>query len=122
MKNIILVFLGAGFGGVLRYAIGNIIKWNGTNFPWATFVVNIIGSFLIGIILAYSLKNETFSTNYKLLLTTGVCGGFTTFSALSAESLQLIKQGNWMLALAYIICSIVLGIVACGIGFQMIEK
>jgi CrcB protein len=122
MKNIILVFLGAGFGGVLRYAIGNIIKWNGTNFPWATFVVNIIGSFLIGIILAYSLKNETFTTNYKLLLTTGVCGGFTTFSALSAESLQLIKQGNWMLALAYIICSIVLGIVACGIGFQMIEK
>jgi CrcB protein len=122
MKNIILVFLGAGFGGVLRYAIGNIIKWNGTNFPWATFVVNIIGSFLIGLILAYSLKNETFSTNYKLLLTTGVCGGFTTFSALSAESLQLIKQGNWMLALAYIICSIVLGIVACGIGFQMIEK
>jgi CrcB protein len=122
MKNIILVFLGAGFGGVLRYAIGNIIKWNGTNFPWATFVVNIIGSFLIGIILAYSLKNETFTTNYKLLLTTGICGGFTTFSALSAESLQLIKQGNWMLALAYIICSIVLGIVACGIGFQMIEK
>ncbi len=122
MKNIILVFLGAGFGGVLRYAIGNIIKWNGTNFPWATFVVNIIGSFLIGIILAYSLKNEIFSTNYKLLLTTGICGGFTTFSALSAESLQLIKQGNWMLALAYIICSIVLGIVACGIGFQMIEK
>jgi CrcB protein len=122
MKNIILVFLGAGFGGVLRYAIGNIIKWNGTSFPWATFVVNIIGSFLIGIILAYSLKNETFSTNYKLLLTTGICGGFTTFSALSAESLQLIKQGNWMLALAYIICSIVLGIVACGIGFQMIEK
>jgi CrcB protein len=122
MKNIILVFLGAGFGGVLRYAIGNIIKWNGTSFPWATFVVNIIGSFLIGIILAYSLKNETFTTNYKLLLTTGVCGGFTTFSALSAESLQLIKQGNWMLALAYIICSIVLGIVACGIGFQMIEK
>jgi CrcB protein len=122
MKNIILVFLGAGFGGVLRYAIGNIIKWNGTNFPWATFAVNIIGCFLIGLILAYSLKNETFSTNYKLLLTTGVCGGFTTFSALSAESLQLIKQGNWMLALAYIICSIVLGIVACGIGFQMIEK
>jgi CrcB protein len=122
MKNIILVFLGAGFGGVLRYAIGNIIKWNGTSFPWATFVVNIIGSFLIGIILAYSLKNETFTTNYKLLLTTGICGGFTTFSALSAESLQLIKQGNWMLALAYIICSIVLGIAACGIGFQMIEK
>jgi CrcB protein len=122
MKNIILVFLGAGFGGVLRYAIGNIIKWNSTSFPWATFVVNIIGSFLIGIILAYSLKNEIFSTNYKLLLTTGICGGFTTFSALSAESLQLIKQGNWMLALAYIICSIVLGIAACGIGFQMIEK
>ncbi len=122
MKNIILVFLGTGFGGVLRYAIGNIIKWNSTSFPWATFVVNIIGSFLIGIILAYSLKNEIFSTNYKLLLTTGICGGFTTFSALSAESLQLIKQGNWMLALAYIICSIVLGIAACGIGFQMIEK
>jgi fluoride exporter len=121
MKNIIQVFIGAGIGGALRYGIGTLLKWNGTSFPWATFMVNCIGSFVIGLALAYANKNNFFADNYKLIITTGICGGFTTFSAISAESMQLIKQGNLQLAFTYILFSLLIGVAVCALGFFMIK-
>jgi fluoride exporter len=122
MKNFLLVFLGAGIGGVLRYAIGSVVKWNGTSFPWATFIVNILGCFIIGLVIAFANKNNFFADNFKLMLATGLCGGFTTFSAISLESLQLIKQANIHTALVYIVCSLLFGIAACAIGFWIIKQ
>jgi fluoride exporter len=112
-KYYLLVFVGAGLGGVLRYAISNYIQWNGTSFPWGTFTVNVLGCALLGFVLGFITKQEHFAYEYKLLLATGICGGFTTFSALSAEAMQLIKQGQWSMAITYIAASMLLGVIAC---------
>lgn len=93
-KELIAIFLGGGIGSVLRYCVQmalheRIIPYS---FPWATFTVNILGSFLIG--LFYSLSARfNLSTEVRMLLTTGLCGGFTTFSTFSNDGLIMIKQG-----------------------------
>jgi fluoride exporter len=83
--------------------------------------VNCIDSFVIGLPLAYTSKNNFFADNYKLIITTGICGGFTTFSAISAESVQLIKQGNLQLAFTYTACSLLIGVAVCALGFILIK-
>ena len=118
VKNFFLVGLGGGIGSVLRYAA--LLFLNNKSFPLATFTVNIIGSFIIGLVLALSVKDESFLNNWKLFLATGICGGFTTFSALSAENVLLLQNGKYFIALGYIAASIVLGIAAAWLGFKMI--
>lgn len=115
LKNFILVALGGAAGSVLRYTFYVLI--NTKNFPYATFFVNILGSFVIGLVLASSLKDEHFLNNWKLFLATGICGGFTTFSAFSLENLSLLQSEKYYAALFYIIASIVLGITAAWLGF-----
>ncbi len=119
LKNFILVGLGGAAGSVLRYAVSLLIM--NRVFPLATLLVNIAGSFLIGLILASGIKNENFAGNWKLFLATGVCGGFTTFSAFSAENLQLLQSGKTTLSLVYITISIVTGIFAAWLGFKLIN-
>jgi fluoride exporter len=116
MKNYLLVFIATGCGGVLRFAINTFLKWDGVSLPIATLVVNIVGCFVIGAVLATALRNPYFADNYKLLLATGFCGGFTTFSALSAECMQLLKQQQVTTVIIYIVASIVLGLAACFFG------
>ncbi len=117
LKNFILVGLGGALGTMLRYAVQVLVSIK--PFPLATFIVNTAGSFIIGAVLALSIKNESFSTNWKLFLTTGICGGFTTFSAFSAENLQLLQNGKLSLAVVYIISSIFIGIAAAWAGFKL---
>ena len=100
-------------GSVLRYCVQmalheRIVPYN---FPWATFTVNIVGSFLIGLFYAWSARFNL-PTEIRLLLTTGLCGGFTTFSTFSNDGLTLLKQGYGGLFLLYVLLSIVLGILA----------
>jgi CrcB protein len=118
VKNFLLVGLGGGIGSMLRYA--TYLFLNNKNFPLATLTVNIIGSFIIGLALALSVKDENFLNNWKLFVATGVCGGFTTFSALSAENVALLQTGKYFIALAYIAASIILGIAAAWLGFKLI--
>jgi fluoride exporter len=123
-RDFIAVFIAGGVGSLARYAVSQlaIFKNNtavNTIFT-PTLLVNIIGSFLIGIIMAYALKVESFSTNYKLLLATGFCGGFTTFSALSNETFLMLKQNNISGALLYILVTIILGILATFIGYKLV--
>ena len=120
LKNILLVGLGGGIGSILRYGSGLLV--NSKYFPWPTLAVNIIGSFIIGLVLAFSVMDESFLNNWKLFLATGVCGGFTTFSAFSAENLALFQNGKYGLAMGYIILSVILGIVAAFLGYQLIIK
>jgi fluoride exporter len=114
-KNFLLVGLGGAIGSMLRYAFYLAITVK--QFPLATFAVNIIGSFIIGAVLALSLKDDLFLNNWKLFLATGICGGFTTFSAFSLENIILLQNEKYFIALVYIICSIVLGIAAAWLGF-----
>ena len=86
MKQVLLVFVGGGVGSALRYVVGTFLKTVSSGFPWGTFSVNVIGSLLIGIFMGIVLKNSSFSENQTLLLITGFCGGFTTFSAFAYEN------------------------------------
>jgi len=119
-KNFLLVGLGGALGSMLRYA--TFLSINTKNFPVATLAINIAGSFIIGLVLAFSLKDEAFLNNWKLFLATGICGGFTTFSAFSAENVVLLQNEKYFLALIYIAASIVLGIAAAWLGFSLITN
>lgn len=116
MKQLLFVFIGGGAGSVLRYLAGKCIS--SVIFPWGTFVVNIAGCFLIGLFGAWIIRNNL-SQDIRLLLVVGLCGGFTTFSTFSNEALTLMKSGQTLLCLAYIICSITAGLVATYIGSRL---
>jgi fluoride exporter len=118
LKNFLLVGLGGAIGSMLRYAISLLVTVK--QFPYSTFIVNIAGSFIIGAVLALSLKNELFSNNWKIFLATGICGGFTTFSAFAAENMALLQSGKYGIALMYILASLLLGIAAVVLGFKLI--
>jgi CrcB protein len=120
IKNFILVGLGGGIGSMLRYAMALMV--NTKLFPYATLAVNIIGSFIIGVVFALSLKEVALSNNWKLFLATGICGGFTTFSAFSLENMGLLQSGKYGMAIIYIGLSVVMGIAATFFGYQLIIK
>ena len=108
IRNFLLVGLGGGIGSVTRYVCQ---KWFSENyphpFPWGTFVVNLIGCFLIGIIYAATEKSAL-TPQTRLLLNTGFCGGFTTFSAFSNETMNLWRNGENVLAIANVAAHLVL--------------
>jgi fluoride exporter len=119
LKNFLLVGLGGALGSALRYAAYLLLPVK--TFPWPTLVVNIIGSFVMGIVISLSIKNQDFLNNWKLFLATGICGGFTTFSAFSAENVALLQNGKYTIALTYILLSIVLGLTSAWLGFKLIS-
>lgn len=121
MKSLLFIFLGGGTGSVLRYLLTIGISRSGsTNFPWGTFAVNVLGCVLIGVF--YTLTSRIHVSNeIRLMLTVGLCGGFTTFSTFSNESLQLLKSGFYPSFFAYAIGSVVMGILGVMLGAWMSE-
>lgn len=119
MKAILLVFLGGGFGSVLRFIIGKYLNNAETGIPYGTFAVNILGSLLIGVILGMAAKNNTLSENQILLLATGFCGGFTTFSAFAYENHVFLKAGDFTSFAIYTIGSFVIGFLAVFFGLYL---
>ena len=112
-KNILFVIGGSAAGGGCRYLLSIFIQqFNKSKFPLATFSVNVIGCFLIGIIYVFAERHPLTSQNMKILLATGFCGGFTTFSAFAIENIELYKNGNNLYASIYILSSIIIGIAA----------
>ncbi|MEY4629524.1 MAG: Protein of unknown function CrcB [Bacteroidota bacterium] len=121
-KNIALVVIGSAAGGTLRYLFSVLFQqkeWN--KLPWATFSVNILGCFLIGMVYAITEKANENGNPFRLLLATGFCGGFTTFSAFAQENLQLLKSNANTTALLYITLSVVLGIFATFLGMTLFK-
>lgn len=124
MNSILMVFLGGGLGSVLRYAISmlgqhlrlNPISWWGqTHLPWPTLIANITGCLLIG--MFYSLSDRLgWSADTRLLLTTGLCGGFTTFSTLSNEGITLLRTGHVGMFVLYLSLTLILGMAAIVLG------
>lgn len=118
LKEFLLVGAGGALGSMARYA-GNFI-YQSKSFPAVTLSINIIGSFVIGMVMGWCLKNEN-AGNWKLFLATGICGGFTTFSAFSFENLSLLQNGKVMLSLLYILSSVAFGIAAAWLGYKIIQ-
>ena len=118
-KQLILVFLGGGLGSVMRFGVGRLLQYYqlNTTFPWATFSVNIIGSFLIGLLLASEFIMTDNYNVVKSFLIIGFCGGFTTFSSFAYENFYLIKQGQLGIFLTYSIISLIIGITAVYLGW-----
>lgn len=120
MKSILLVGLGGGMGSVLRYLISVMTsRYFAHSFPFATFVVNLTGCLLIGLLMGVIGRNAGADSDLKLLLVTGFCGGYTTFSAFSLENIQLIQSGHVSTALWYIGLSVILGVLAVGLGLYL---
>jgi fluoride exporter len=118
MANYIAVFLGGGIGSVLRYLISMFfVKHISHSFPYATFTVNILGCLFIGFIISLSMtKSNLCGSSLLLFLTVGIAGGFTTFSTFSYESFALIKNGETLTAVTYIVLSSILGLLAVYFG------
>ena len=121
MKNLILVFIGGGFGSVLRFAIGKWLNNSNHVIPYGTFAANILGSLLIGLILGYAAKNDTLTQNHTLLLATGFCGGFTTFSTFAYENHEFLKSGDFTSFALYTIASFVIGFLAVFAGMYVVK-
>ena len=121
IKNFFLVAIGGGLGAMLRYAASLLIRTD-SHFPLATLLINIAGSFFIGSIMALGVRSSAnISEAGKLFWATGICGGFTTFSAFSYENLQLFQLGRYNLAFVYIMLSVLLGLSATWIGFKLFQ-
>lgn len=122
MKQLLLVFVGGGFGSVLRFIVGKYLNSLDTGIPYGTLAANIIGSLLIGLILGSALKHNTLSQNQILFLATGFCGGFTTFSTFTYENHIFLKSGDFITFAVYTTASFVLGISAVFLGMYLIKN
>ncbi|THT99657.1 fluoride efflux transporter CrcB [Lampropedia puyangensis] len=120
--GVALVAIGGAFGSVARYAIsGTVTQWlqtiaPATRFPWHTWSINLLGCLIMGVMAGFALRHDWLNQSMRLLLMTGLMGGFTTFSAFGLEALDLVLQKHWSTALAYTLSSVVLGVLAVAIG------
>lgn len=121
MLNCLMVGIGGFIGSVCRYLIGLLPIETNSGFPVKTLIINIVGSFLIGLITALAVKNKGLNEQIVLMLKVGVCGGFTTFSTFAYESTDLMKSGHVAVALIYVCTSIVLSVLAV-FAAQMLVK
>jgi len=121
LTNLLSVGLGGAIGACLRYAMGLIpLKSTGT-FPWMTILINVLGSFCIGVIAFSVLKYNNLSPKTVLFLKTGLCGGFTTFSTFSIEAYTLFQGGRAGLGVLYLVLSVVLGLLAVFCAFALVS-
>lgn len=123
MFKYVLIAIGGGLGSVLRYWLhGWVQRWVGVGFPWGTMAVNVLGCLLLGCLAAAFGTHSQIREEYRLGLTVGVLGGFTTFSTFGLETFKLAEQGAVGLALLNMLGSCGLGLLAVAIGYWTVEK
>jgi fluoride exporter len=121
MKQLLLVFVGGGIGSTLRYIIGKYLNNAETGIPYGTFAANIIGSFIIGLVLGLALKYNSVSSNTILFVAVGFCGGFTTFSTFAYEIHLFLKAGDFTSFALYTIASFIIGFLAVFFGIFLVK-
>ena len=122
LKSLLIVVAGSFVGGMLRYLISLFAKSAcGVAFPWGTLAVNLIGSFVIGLVYALFARYGSVSHPACLLLATGVCGGFTTFSAFANEGLAMLQDGNLWAFAAYVLVSVLAGVAMVALGYWIVK-
>lgn len=123
MNAVWWVMLGGSLGSALRFTIGRWIPHPpGTGFPWSTFSVNLIGCLLIGLLAGYVDRRSGESGLTRWLWMSGFCGGFTTFSAFSLETIHLLQHQRWSILIPYVVGSVLIGLLATWTGMQMIRQ
>jgi CrcB protein len=122
VKSYLLVFIGGGLGSTLRHVV-NIVcpRLFGTNFPYHTFIINITGSTIMGLIAGYLAFRGDAAQSWRLFLMTGILGGYTTFSAFSLDAAVLYERGAIGLALLYVLGSVVLSILGLFAGLALVR-
>lgn len=118
----LIVFLGAGLGGAMRHGMNvATLAMFGPGFPFGTFGVNIAGSFVMGLLVEWFALKVDPGQPWRLFLTTGVLGGFTTFSAFSLDAALMLERGNHWTAAAYVLLSVIVSIAALFAGLMLIR-
>jgi CrcB protein len=116
----LLVFLGGGLGSALRLGVNQLSEaLMGPRLPWGTFVVNVLGSFVMGVIVSYLALHGELSANYRSFIATGIVGGFTTFSAFTLETLLLWQRGENATAAIYAAASVAVSLLALAAGLAL---
>lgn len=111
---------GSAAGGVARFLLGTMLQQRaGTTFPVGTLVVNLTGSLLLGFLLRWALGMPSVSPEVRAMLTTGFCGGYTTFSTFSYETMAMVEEGDWRRAALYVAASVVLSVAGAFMGMAM---
>jgi len=121
MKQLVFVFIGGGIGSIARYMLAKYFNSTANGIPYGTFLANVLGSLLIGIILGFAAKNEALSGNQTLLLATGFCGGFTTFSSFAYENHIFLKTGDFTSFFLYAVGSFALAFAAVFLGMYIVK-
>jgi len=122
MEGFLIVFFGAGIGGALRHGVNlYAARMLGVEFPYGTFAVNIFGSFVMGLVAAYFALRGDSSQQLRLFLTTGILGGFTTFSAFSLDVSLLYERGEFGAAVSYALLSVLLSVGALFLGLILVR-
>ena len=122
LKPLLIVGAGSFIGGAMRYLLSTLMKnVFGQGFPWGTLSVNLLGSFLFGVVFAVFSKNSSVDNTLYLLLTTGVCGGFTTFSTFANESVQMLQHGNISGFIGYVATSVIAGFLLLALGYWIVK-
>lgn len=123
MDRYLVVMLGAAFGGLMRYVVYTAITEKMlSKFPYGTVIVNLTGCFLIGVAMPYFLKVAPAQQNYRLLIVTGVLGGYTTFSSFMWEAFQASSVGDRAIALANVLVSVTVGFLAVWCGSLLTRR
>lgn len=124
MNAVVWVALGGALGSVARYSLaGWVMGFAGpARFPWGTFAVNVIGCLVVGVMAGLADKHDLISPTARLFLFTGLAGGFTTFSAFGLETFGLLKRGETLVAIGYVVSSVLVGVLVLAAGYLAVPK
>ena len=121
-RELAAIFAGGALGALARAALATLAVPDPARWPWPTFTVNIVGAFLVGYFTTRLLERLPLSSYRRPLLGTGFCGGLTTFSTMQVETVKMVEHGHWVLATAYTLVSIVLGVLAVQLATALVRR